>query len=181
MYVDVRCIGVRKKSLNPLVNLHTSDDLCIDQHGMTARNGQQSTLRPFVNDLTKKKRARIQLQLVLWENCCRKTNYLGWRFGVSHDVLSNSLARGETELLSVLRFPFRVRTHISLQTILDPSTVLVGEIVEGNNPRSLRNLASCRSYVPSLSTPLSYQRHAFQPILRNCLTNNLRGPLHDVE
>ena len=39
-----------------------------------------------------------------------------WRFSVSHDVLSNSLPRGETELLSVLRFPFRVRTPYKANT-----------------------------------------------------------------
>ena len=33
-------------------------------NGVTARNGIFSTLRPFVGDLTKRKRARIRLQVV---------------------------------------------------------------------------------------------------------------------
>jgi hypothetical protein len=45
--------------------------------GVTARNGERSTLRLFVNDLTKRKYARIRSQLVLMGNCCPETNYLG--------------------------------------------------------------------------------------------------------
>ncbi len=40
------------------------DPLQAEQFGVTARNGIFSTLRPFVGDLTKRKRARIRLQLV---------------------------------------------------------------------------------------------------------------------
>jgi hypothetical protein len=42
--------------------------------GVTARNGQQSTLRAFVNDVTKRKRARIRLQLGFMEKLLPETN-----------------------------------------------------------------------------------------------------------
>jgi hypothetical protein len=66
--------------------------------GVTARNGQQSTLRLFVDDLTKENAPEFDYSS-FYEKTVAGDQSLWRKFSVSHDVLSSSLPRGRRSSL----------------------------------------------------------------------------------
>jgi hypothetical protein len=105
------CFKISKEtaSLLPFTITTRLDAADFHPEGVTARNGQQSTLRLFVNDLTKRKRARIRLQ-PFYEKTAAGDRLLCGGGSVFLMTCFRTPFHEEREVLSVLRFPFRVRT-----------------------------------------------------------------------
>ena len=77
---------------------------------------QTSTVRSLAYDIAQIGRPpHSRLQLVLRENWRWRPAALWWKFSVPRDVPSDSV-REDTALLTVLKFPFRVRTPWSVSS-----------------------------------------------------------------
>ena len=90
-----RELGVTRQTLYR----HVSPAGALREDGVTARKGQQSTLRVFVNDLTKENAPEFDYSS-LYEKLRRRPTALWWTFVVSHEVLPNSLPRGDKSFLA---------------------------------------------------------------------------------
>ena len=85
---------------------------------MTARNGQQSTLKLFANESDQKKTRQNSLQARFMGKTAARDHLLCGEGSVFLMTYLRTPFHEETDLLSVLRFPFRVRTPASARARL---------------------------------------------------------------